>query len=490
MTGSSVQNALFKANQRRHILRVEKNLSTIGVFTPRLTRPKEVSKVIRTMTRLPDGAQVEAQATINSHPKFGLPITADQDKFYALTRILDDVRQKTGSIQNPITFNYSQILKLLGRKKNGDAHREIDEWLMRMKHTVIMSEGVVWLSGRKRYSTDAFNVFDRVIGMGEELDNGEKAGSIHVFLSSWLLENFENNYVLPIDYELYRELRFPIAKALVPLLQVWFYASRHSKKSTVEKRYPELCELLGIERARKLSRIYQTTENSLEELKYHKLIRHWDFQPTADGKHYKLIVAPGDRFVTERQAKLAWASSSPEQQEFEELLVELTKRGVHEEISRELLYNARDLRAVRLRIEYVDSEVRRRSHTRSPIKNPPGLFRYFIENEAPVPESFAPATESTTKAGGDVRTAYLNYRYWEAEKYFKSQFTSEQRQERLDEAKFRLRQGGDEWSYLPAPTIDAMVYNDAIQQVESEVELLSFEQFSRLEQSQLSLNLS
>src|SRR3954470_7481707 len=202
MSGSPAQDALLKQNPRRHILRIEKNLSTIGVFTPRLTRPKTVSKVIRTMTRLPDGTLAEAQATINSHPKFGLPITADQDKFYALTKILDNLRQKRGIIQNPVTFSYSEILKVLGRKKNGDAHREVDEWLMRMKHTVIMSEGVVWLSGRKRYSTDAFNIFDRVIGVGEELDNGEKAGLIHVFLSSWLLENFENNYVLPIDYEL------------------------------------------------------------------------------------------------------------------------------------------------------------------------------------------------------------------------------------------------------------------------------------------------
>src|SRR5438270_6750972 len=108
-----------------------------------------------------------------------------------------------------------------------------------------LSTGMIWLAGRKRYSTDAFSIFDRVVGVGEELENGEKAGKIHVYLSSWLLENFENNYVLPIDYEIYREMKLPIAKALVPLLHVWFYASRYCKRVTVEKRYRELCELLG-----------------------------------------------------------------------------------------------------------------------------------------------------------------------------------------------------------------------------------------------------
>jgi len=487
MSGSPAQDALLKLNPKRHILRIEKNLSTIGVFTPRLTRPKVVSKVIRTMTRLPDGTLVEAQATINSHPKFGLPITADQDKFYALTKILDNIRQKRGIIQNPVTFTYGEMLRVLGRKKNGDAHREVDEWLMRMKHTVIMSEGVVWLSGRKRYSTDAFNVFDRVIGVGEELDNGEKAGLIYVFLSSWLLENFENNYVLPIDYELYRELKFPIAKALVPLLQVWFFASRHNRKTTIEKRYLDLCELLGIERGRKLSRIMQTTENALNELQNHRLIRFWEFQRTADGKDYKLVVAAGDRFVSEREAKLTWSPDAPEMKEFEQLVGELVNRGVHEEISRKLLYNAKDLALVRLQIEYIDSDVRRRSRTRAPVKNPPGLYKWVIENGAPVPKTFVSQSASALDPASDIRTSYFNYRFWEAEKYFKNHYAADQQKERLDDAKYRLRRDSDEWAYLPPQLIDDMAYNQVVQEIESEADLLTFDQFCQHRQLQLGL---
>ena len=38
--------------------------------------------------------------------------------------------------------------------------------------------------------------------------------------------SIDSNYPLPINLETYRKLRNQIAKILVPLLQVWLYASR------------------------------------------------------------------------------------------------------------------------------------------------------------------------------------------------------------------------------------------------------------------------
>jgi hypothetical protein len=60
----------------------------------------------------------------------------------------------------------------------------------------------------------------------------------YVWLSTWQLENINSNYLLPIDLDTYRKLRNQIAKILVPLLQVWLYASR--AEGRFEKRYPEL----------------------------------------------------------------------------------------------------------------------------------------------------------------------------------------------------------------------------------------------------------
>lgn len=199
-------------------------------------------------------------------------------------------------------------------------------------------------------------------------------------------------------------------------------------------------------------------------------------------------MAPGERFITERQAKLLWAPNSPEKQEFEHLMHELTKRGVHEEIARDLVYAAKDLPSVRLRIEYVDSEIRRRSRSRNPIKNPPGFYKWFIENEVPVPGGLVSAATATAAAqAADLQNEYLNYRYREAEKYFKDQYTTEQQRDRLEEMKYRLRKDSDEWAYLPPNVLETMVYHHTIQEVESEVELLTYDQFCQNNQLRLAL---
>ena len=54
--------------------------------------------------------------------------------------------------------------------------------------------------------------------MGSELPDGRSADRNYVWLSDWQLENINNNYLLPIDFDTYRRLKNHIAKALVPLL--------------------------------------------------------------------------------------------------------------------------------------------------------------------------------------------------------------------------------------------------------------------------------
>jgi hypothetical protein len=283
-------------------------------------------------------------------------------------------------------------------------------------------------------------------------------------------------------------MKLPIAKALVPLLQVWFYATRYSKKTTVEKRIPELCELLGVRHYTQLSLIERQMGSSLDELRKYKLIKFWEFQLTADSKDFKLVVAPGERFITERQAKLAWTPDSPERQKFEKLMSELTKRGVHEEIARDLLYAAKDLSSVQSRIEYVDSEVRRRSRSRSPIKNPPGFYKWFIENEAPVPDTFISETTAAAAAKvTDLQKEYFTYRYQETEKYFKTHFTPDQQKQRLEDVKFRLRKESDEWAYMPANLLEYMIYDQVLREIEPEVDLLTYDQFCQNNQLHLAL---
>ena len=55
-----------------------------------------------------------------------------------------------------------------------------------------------------------------------------------------------------------------IARVLVPLLQIWLYASQRS--GLFEKRYDEVCQLLGLRQYDHLSKITEKLGPALDEL--------------------------------------------------------------------------------------------------------------------------------------------------------------------------------------------------------------------------------
>src|SRR5262245_1216235 len=91
--------ALLDSTQR-HFLQVEKNIITLGFFTPSSSRIITDKKKAVSMVRYLDGKKIETNATILPSAYYGLPVTADQDKYFALMRILQDMRRRTGKLMN------------------------------------------------------------------------------------------------------------------------------------------------------------------------------------------------------------------------------------------------------------------------------------------------------------------------------------------------------------------------------------------------------
>src|SRR5712692_351878 len=83
----------------------------------------------------------------------------------------------------------------------------------------------VTLTGRF-WVTPEVHVFDRVVLVGEELNEGVRSDCYQVHLSQWQLTNLNQGYLLPLDFNAYLKLKRDIAKALFGHLSVWFYASR------------------------------------------------------------------------------------------------------------------------------------------------------------------------------------------------------------------------------------------------------------------------
>jgi hypothetical protein len=84
--------------------------------------------------------------------------------------------------------------------------KEVNEWLDVMSATTIISEGVVYLAGRRKWARDRFHVFERAVSYGKELEPGRVADKNFVWLHEWQIENINNNHLLPLDLEAYRQL--------------------------------------------------------------------------------------------------------------------------------------------------------------------------------------------------------------------------------------------------------------------------------------------
>jgi len=372
---------------KREIIRIEKNLNTFGFFTPSSKRLKVPSKSVSLQVRSEDGRRIEAKATIFPAAELGLPTTADQDKYFAFQKIIERIRNRDGVITNPVRFSSAALIGILGKTDGGKNYREIWEWLRRMTLTGIESQGVVYFAGRKKYARDLFHVFQRSVAVGEVMENGTVAEENYVWLSEWQLENLNNRHTLPVDYDTYKTLQLHIAKALVPLLQIWFYACR--KDQQVEKKYTDLCSLLGLQRFKSPSRIKQQVAPSLDELKTRQFLADWDLVKTTDETDYKLIMHAGAAFVSAADLR---SGGEPRpllpDPRHAEIVAALIQRGVREDRARKLLLDMPDDQAASDQIEWGDAEIGRKQRTNDPIANPAGFYIYLLKSNYPVPASF------------------------------------------------------------------------------------------------------
>lgn len=291
--------------------KVEKSLASLGFFTPSSKRLKDQKVKRITFTRELDGKRVEATAEIVPSAMFGLPVTADQDKYLALQQIITRILQRDGVVTNPIRFRSSDLLQILGRDATGGKnYREVSEWLDLMSSTKIFSNGVVYMAGQKRFAKDRFGVFERAVSVGSEMEDGSIADANYIWLSQWQLENINNNFVLPIDLETYRELKNHITKALVPALQTWLFASQ--KSGSFEKRYSELCEYLGVREYTTPSAITRQFKPSLDELIKYEYLAKWQIEKTSDQKAFKIVFFHGAKFHRDRRKRLEQKQNATE----------------------------------------------------------------------------------------------------------------------------------------------------------------------------------
>jgi len=386
----------------QEFVKTERNLETLGFFSPSSKRSRESKKKVISFTKTVDGNKVKAATTIFPSAEFGLPNTADLDKYRAFQKILSDEIAKEGEVPKYITLTSADLVRIMGRSKEGKLYKEIEDWLMRMALTGIRSEGTVWLAKKKVWAKDLFHIFERVVVYGQEMEDGSIADCHHVWLSDWQVENINAFYLLTLDYDLHKRLTRPIAKSLLSMLQIGFYASGH----IYTKRYDDLCKFFGIAKYNALSRIKEQLDPSNEELKRWGFISEYEYSKTADGKTYNITWQAGERFyrvqkIVERKRRKA--ISGPQQLEFqvsekprklklpplddkgERLVKELEDRGLTSSAARTLA-SQYDEKRIKEKVEIFDYLTEKDDSRVN--RNPAGWLRRAIEEDYQPPGEY------------------------------------------------------------------------------------------------------
>jgi len=290
--------------QASDFIKIEKNLTSLGFFTPssKITGTPKAKTI--SFTTFVGGKRESASVTIAPSVLHSLPTTADQDKYFAFHKIISERRREGEAISNPVGFTSAELLRLLDRRvRTGKNYDDITAWLKRMTSTTVISESAVYLAGRKSWVSDTFHVFERAVSFGRELPDGTVADKNYVWLSEWQLENINNNHLLPIDFESYKRLRNHIAKALVPILQIWLYTTQD--EGVFEKRYEKFCQHLNISEYKHLSKIKEKLSPALNELVEYGYLSSWEIEKTADDKGYKVTLYHGEKFYQDGRKRLA-----------------------------------------------------------------------------------------------------------------------------------------------------------------------------------------
>lgn len=380
------------------LVRFEKNLLQIGFFGANDARDKNRTSRRIEQIVIRNGNKIKVAAEFRGSEALGLPSTTDRDKFIALLKIVSEERIKTGSISNPIRFSGYRLIQELGLSRNGEIYEEILRWGKRMTDTTITSEQVVYRAAKKVYSDEVLHVFRSFRRTGSSNLNGtERQEHYEVVLEDWLLENLNQRYVIPEDFNAYKALTRPTAKGIFGNLHLWFHASQGRP---VEKDYAELCNLLNVQVYPHLSKIKSTMGLALNELVAIKYLSKWDVQKMSSKVGYKIVMMAGEELMAildntkadRREQPIALSDRSgedfvqktvdPGDQEALDLLI---RYGVLPAKAQKLLL-AFGQDAVIETVEYLASQAI--SSKRKSVDNPAGLIIYSLENALPIPASF------------------------------------------------------------------------------------------------------
>jgi hypothetical protein len=331
---------------------------------------------------------------VTANVRYGHPGPFDKKAHKAIEFLIS---QKGFPVENPITFSFYELCKLMNINNSGKTKRMIKESLIRTKLAGIESRGAFYYKGEKRWIDDIFNLYDRVTFVGERLPNGEVADKNYIFLSDWYLKSLNSFYVKPLDYDYYCSLQSTLSGRLYEFLSIQFYGL-HGKPYSIE--YHKLCQLLPIAEQKYISKAKENLSSAHRELHETKFLTQVRWRETGKSK-WILTYYPGERMRKEfnkikLEEQLELELILPEEIEAidsktelpnddVDVIKQLTQIGINN-ITVKKLVNSYPVEQIRKQIEIFNWLKERKS----PLveKNPAGFLRKSIEENYEAPADF------------------------------------------------------------------------------------------------------
>ena len=395
--------------------KTEKSLAFMGLFVasnPNKKRKNTDSKMV-TVVRIKNGEKKQLPAQINPSRAHGYPTNAHLKKLLAFFKICQAKQyQDRGVLTNPIWFTRPQFLTLLKHNRDSGKNREtLLDFIDVLYDTEIVIFDTVYDTHRRttKKKKHKFRIFSEVRSLEITAPSGHKAEARGIDLPSFILNNFNAGFLLPVDYEQFLAIQNNIAQALILPLKVWIFAAQKDGARYSDIRYDRICSHIDITQYSHGSRILQQLRPSLDELRMIGICHRWELMRTADSKAWKVrfwLPLNKKQLKTKKQTYQERGSGAntetpgTQQNVYPKadghrvdpaLVKHLGKWGISEPDAQKLLGKLPTDQPVEDQLEYVEQEIRRLGLDQDPKASPAGFIVKRLKENAPVPEHFVSA---------------------------------------------------------------------------------------------------
>lgn len=144
-----------------------------------------------------------------------------------------------------------KICREMNIAESGSNFEKIKKALKDIKAAEIEAKGTFRQkekNGIKKFFEGNFNLYDMVFFTGETLPSGKGADAVYILLNDMYVQNFNYNFVVPLDYPYFKYLKGDIASRMYEVLSVWFYPALENGRKYIQKEYSEICNYFPLTR--------------------------------------------------------------------------------------------------------------------------------------------------------------------------------------------------------------------------------------------------